>query len=134
MATTIGILIALLSLVILVLPFIKSRMRVTSGDVALRLDETSRLRQAMYDNIRTLRQDYDIGNISEDDYKSQLDGYRRQAALALMEEDRLRGWKEEESLMESNDGNDPSLICYECGAPVALDDKVCLNCGTEQLP
>lgn len=42
----------------------------------------------VYDAIRTLQTDHGLGRIRDDDYREQLDEYRRQAAELLREMDR----------------------------------------------
>ena len=41
----------------------------------------------VYDAIRTLQTEHDLGRVSDIDYREQLDEYRRQAALILREMD-----------------------------------------------
>ncbi len=42
---------------------------------------------AVYDAIRTLQTDHRLGRVNDDDYQTQLDEYRRQAAMLLREMD-----------------------------------------------
>ena len=48
---------------------------------------------AVYDAIRTLQTDHSLGRVNDDDYREQLDEYRRQAAMLLrvMEREPGRG-------------------------------------------
>ena len=41
----------------------------------------------VYDAIRTLQTEHDLGRVSDADYREQLDEYRRQAALILRDMD-----------------------------------------------
>lgn len=43
---------------------------------------------AVYDAIRTLQTDHSLGRVNDDDYREQLDEYRRQAAELLRDMDR----------------------------------------------
>ncbi len=136
MAIAIGTLIALISLTILLLPFFRSRWRTHTGGFIDWPEEAIRQREAIYQNIGTLRQDFDMGNISAEEYRAQLDSYRRQAALALRQEDQLRSREEElereiQSLASTNDGALPSMTCPECGVSTELGDQVCSNCGAQ---
>lgn len=45
----------------------------------------------VYDAIRTLQTDHGLGRVEEDDYRAQLDEYRRRAAQILREMDRESG-------------------------------------------
>ena len=136
MAIAIGILIALISLIMLLLPFFRSRWRTQTGGFINWQEEATRQREAIYQNIGTLRQDYDIGNISVEEYRVQLDSYRRQAALALRQEDQLRSRDEELereilSLAPTSDSDLAWLTCPECGVSTELGDRVCSNCGAQ---
>ena len=42
----------------------------------------------VYDAIRSLQTDYRLGRVNEDDYREQLDEYRREAARILRDMDR----------------------------------------------
>ena len=44
-----------------------------------------------YDAIRTLQTDHSLGRVNDDDYREQLDEYRRQAAMLLREMERETG-------------------------------------------
>ena len=46
---------------------------------------------AVYDAIRTLQTDHSLGRVNDDDYREQLDDYRRQAAMLLREMEREPG-------------------------------------------
>jgi len=46
---------------------------------------------AVYDAIRTLQTDHSLGRVNDDDYREQLDEYRRQAAMLLREMEREPG-------------------------------------------
>lgn len=45
----------------------------------------------VYDAIRTLQTDHNLGRVNDDDYQEQLDEYRRQAATLLREMERETG-------------------------------------------
>ena len=45
----------------------------------------------VYDAIRTLQTDYRLGRVNDDDYREQLDEYRRQAATLLRDMERETG-------------------------------------------
>ena len=49
---------------------------------------TPRALSGVYDAIRTLQTDYRLGRVNEDDYREQLDEYRREAARILRDMDR----------------------------------------------
>ena len=88
MGLIIGILLGLFSLVILALPFLR-RERVggihtgNSGDLKER-------RISIYQEIRALENDLNLGQVSPDDYEKRLQDYRLRAAKLLMEEEELK--------------------------------------------
>ena len=53
-------------------------------------DHTTAL-NAVYDAIRALQTDHSLGRVNDDDYREQLDEYRRQAAELLREMERQAG-------------------------------------------
>ena len=46
---------------------------------------------AVYDAIRTLQTDHNLGRVNDDDFQEQLDEYRRQAATLLREMEQETG-------------------------------------------
>lgn len=51
---------------------------------------------AVYDAIRTLQTDHRLGRVNDDDYQTQLDEYRRQAARILRDMERQGGAAEDD--------------------------------------
>ena len=98
MALIIGTILALFSLGVAVYPFLRRRRDKTgagsaqadrdglpvaaAGDAAAGPDSID----SVYDAIRTLQLERELGNIPEGLYREQLDDYRRQAALALRQQ------------------------------------------------
>ena len=97
MALIIGTILALFSLGVAVYPFLRRR-RYKSGAGSAQADRDGLLDAAgdaaagpdsidsVYDAIRTLQLERELGNIPEGLYREQLDDYRRQAALALRQQ------------------------------------------------
>ena len=83
MPLLIGAALALICIVILAYPLFKSqssgqRVRsVADGDL-----EPKEL-ESVYQNIRILRLDFQMGNVAESSFREQMNDYRLQAALAL---------------------------------------------------
>ena len=87
MGLTIGILLGLFSLVILSLPFFrKERVGGLNAGNARSLREE---RISIYQEIRTLENDLNLGQVSPEDYEKRLQDYRLRAAELLMEEEEL---------------------------------------------
>ena len=98
MALIIGTILALFSLGVAVYPFLRRR-RDKAGDGSAQADRDGLPATAggdaaagpdsidsVYDAIRTLQLERELGNIPEGLYREQLDDYRRQAALALRQQ------------------------------------------------
>ena len=136
MAIFIGALLALLSVAVIMLPFLK-RWQGTRKTVLLNgFDETIREREAIYETVRTLRLDYEMGNVGEDEFKAQLQSYRLQAADVLRKMERLRDVErqvEEEvlSLRKSLGSADGTKLCVECSNPVPPEGRLCPHCGAD---
>ncbi len=88
MALIIGILLGLLSLVVLALPFLRKER--VGG---LRSGNAGSLREkriAIYQEIRTLENDLNLGQVPPEEYEQRLRDYRLRAAELLMEEEELK--------------------------------------------
>ena len=99
MALIIGTILALFSLGVAVYPFLRRRrdgrdgagpaqadrdgLPVAAGGTAAAGPDSV---DSVYDAIRTLQLERELGNIPEGLYREQLDDYRRQAALALRQQ------------------------------------------------
>ena len=84
------LLLVVLTIAVLLYPFLKPRR---SGDEP-KLDdsflEAGSQRGAIYEEIRALQLERDLGRIAEEEYQQRLQSYRVQAAATLREEGRLR--------------------------------------------
>ena len=74
-------------------PFLSSRWRATGGAPAPQEGDGDVAADAaaledVYEAIRTLQMEHSLGRIDDDDFREQLDQYRRQAAVILREMDR----------------------------------------------
>ena len=88
MGLIIGILLGLLSLVLLALPFFrKERVGGLSASNAGSLREK---RISIYQEIRTLENDLNLGQVPPEEYEKRLRDYRLRAAELLMQEDELK--------------------------------------------
>ena len=99
MAITLGAILALLSVAVAVYPFLQRRFFGPSANETPEASgeagggetpEPSDGLASIYDAIRTLQLERELGNIPEGLYREQLNGYRMQAALVLRERDGLR--------------------------------------------
>ena len=151
MAIILGAILALLSVAVAVYPFLQRRFFGTSasglrdasgkeggGETPVLSDDL----ESIYDAIRTLQLERELGNIPEGLYREQLNGYRMQAALVLRDRDGFRSGDTDPSL------TDPSLeeeiklaraglyspsgggiACSNCARPVPAGNDNCPECG-----
>ena len=117
MAITLGAILALLSVAVAVYPFLQRRFFGPSANETPEASgeagggetpEPSDGLASIYDAIRTLQLERELGNIPEGLYREQLNGYRMQAALVLRERDGLRSGNPDPSLPDPS-LTDPSL-------------------------
>ena len=92
MAVLIAALLAIFGMAVVLYPFLKARSR---NDAPHRADPTQedgpRSREAVYQAIRTLQLEYELGSIEEMEYRELLREYRIQAAEAIKREGSREG-------------------------------------------
>ena len=142
MSVLIGALLGILAIGVVLYPFIGVRFRSQSpstqnapGPASGKGLQHPGGREAIYENIRTLQLEYELGSIEEVEYSERLRDYRLQAAANLRDQEQLereidRSLEEEILALRSLRGNkQASYQCRSCGGPVAQRDGVCPNCG-----
>jgi hypothetical protein len=142
MAIFIGAVLTLLSIAVIVYPFLKSRA--SGGETVPEAGTDSDVPDldAIYEAIRTLQLEHQLGNIPQGLYQEQLDSYRIQAALALkhhMEAQRQdEDWPLEQEIMLARSSlaqvNGHAMPCSNCGARVSVALTQCPECSTELGP
>ena len=142
MAVIVCLALALLSIGVVVYPFWRRRSapadaqpeNTSSGVVQSEADLN-----AVYDAIRTLQLEHQLGNIPLGLYREQLQDYRLQAAAILRDQAEAAA-RDEEWLLEQDVGlaraalgytNGAATQCPNCGAPVAPDWRECPECSAE---
>ena len=132
MAVAIGSVLAAVSLVVLLLPFLR-RLTTTAvaGDP---IQELRREREALYQETRILRQDFDLGHFSEEEYQARFQTNRLRAATLLRRQDELEALNrqlEEEirGLRKLPPAEDEDSRCFECGREVRSNAEQCSHCG-----
>jgi hypothetical protein len=97
-------------------------------------------RDAAYRAIRDLDFEYELGNLSESDYRGLRERYRDEAAVALRKLDAVGSGSSEASPSgpatsteaASPDSPQADLACPSCSRPTGAGDRYCWSCG-EQL-
>jgi hypothetical protein len=136
MAIFIGALLTLLSIGVVLYPFLKpgaaSRQSTPSpGPNSESPDEGSEL-EAIYEAIQTLHLEHQLGNVPQGLYREQLGAYRRQAALVLRRQMELPGQDEDRVLEQEIMLARASLPFLPSGPATGLpigSTASCPNCG-----
>ncbi len=141
MAILIGVLLALCSAVVLALPFVRRSRRGHSGFPPDVMEEARGRREAMYQEVLTLRLDYEAGTVPEREYRARLHSYRLRAAAALRDEklleervtalDRDLEAEIQQARRSYREARDHGLTCVHCGKPLPSGSEVCAQCGKE---
>ncbi len=146
MAIIIGTILTALSILVIVYPFFRTRWpgldaagatgpAYHNGSEVLGLED-------IYDSIRTLQLEHQLGNIPEGLYQEQLRGYRLHAAVALRDQARLEArdedWTLEEEIRVARAGlhrlNGSAARCPNCGTPVLVGADQCSECNVSLSP
>jgi hypothetical protein len=85
-ALLVGAALALFSITIVVYPFLRRRFRFRTDRPKRDAQPTAPELEAIYDGIRTLQLEYQLGRVPEYLYQEQLLSYRVQAATVLRQE------------------------------------------------
>lgn len=98
-----------------------------------------RQREAAYEEVRTLNQDYLLGDVPQEQYEARLQVYRLRAARLLQQLDDLqeldRQWEARIATFRAGDGaTTTAVICQECGGAVSSRDVQCPHCGSAIAP
>ena len=133
MAVAIGAILAAAGLVVVMVPFLrKIAPRVTGvGDP---IQELRQERNALYQETRILRQDFDLGHFSEEEYQARFQTNRLRAATLLRRQDELEAMNrqlEEEilALRKVPPADDEARRCFECRREVSSTAQQCSHCG-----
>ena len=141
MAVVIAAMLAIFGIAVVIYPFIKARFRAQSSPgVNSTADGSWGTREGIYQDIRTLQLEYDLGRLEENDYQERLLAYRIQAAAAIRRdgssERELDRSLEQEilALRYRSKGEHSSSQCGSCGRPIDHKGRVCPHCGAEIDP
>ena len=121
MAVLIGVLLAILVIAVVIYPFVKARFQPRSPLAVAppdRVDPGGR--EAIYEEIRTLQLEYEMGSIDESEYEEQLRAYRLQAAATLRDQVRIQ--QEMDLLMEKEIMAARGATSGERGSPEGKGD------------
>ena len=138
MALVIGTLLALFCIAIVAYPFLKTRLRAGARNDGPSGEQVGKLGD-IYDRIRTLQLEYQLGQVPEHLYREQLREYRLQAAAALrrqvQEQAAAPEWLLEQEILAARGGlrteQGGAAACPNCRTLPGPGLEVCPECGTE---
>jgi len=145
MALTIGVVLSLLGIAVAVYPFVRHRLFTPSSEMAGEATGKTATESlttpgddldAIYEAIRTLQLERELGSVPEGLFREQLNGYRIEAAMLLraMEQEQNEGeeWVLEEEIRMARAGLRPSsevgAACANCGRSVPAEVDACPEC------
>ena len=150
MPVLIGALLAILVIGVILYPFIRARLRTQRASTpdspleGLRGLEDGRRgfpdadgREEIYEDVKTLQLEYELGTIEDKEFQERLHAYRLRAAAVLRDQERLeqemdRSLEEEILKARSFLSNEhKSAPCQSCGRTPAQGELICYECGAE---
>ena len=139
MAYLLGLLLALVSIALLARPILRREQAASSPAMSLEsLEDVQWRHQQVYDEIKTLILDHELGNIPSEEYDNKLGDYRLRAADLLRQQDQLLQMLT--SLEEEVEDRVLALrmswgtvkgvtICGACGGERDLNAVLCPRCA-----
>jgi hypothetical protein len=136
MAIIIGLVLAILSIAVVVYPFLKSRAGERAEAIPEGLDSQGPDLETIYEAIRTLQLDHQLGKVPDGLYQEQLRDYRLQAAAALKQQveahARDQDWALEQEIQVAratiSHRNGKTSACPNCGTAVSVGLTQCPEC------
>ncbi len=86
MALFLGIVLALVSLAVVAVPFLRRQPGRRDAPPTDPLADLAARRQAIYEEIEALRLEHSLGHIGDEEYQRRFQDYRLQAAMLLREQ------------------------------------------------
>ena len=142
MALFFSLVLALVSIAVLAWPILRRER--SSSDPTLSpdsLEDLSRRRQHIYDEVQTLSMDHELGIIRTHEYQEDLRAYRFQAAYTLREQEHLQqalAHLEEEledealELRKSWGTVTKTVSCETCGGEMDSEAVICPRCALSE--
>jgi hypothetical protein len=142
MGLVLGAALAVFSVAIVAFPFLKSRSRNWGEGPVVAVDQEAPELEAIYEAIRVLRLEHELGQVPDQLYREQLQGYRLQAATALRQLVKEResdpDWALEQEVLAARSelwgSGGISRPCPGCGAASAPGSGACPECGEKSGP
>jgi hypothetical protein len=137
MGLVLGAALALFSVAIVAFPFLKSRLRNWGEGPVVAAGQEAPEIESIYEAIRILRLEHELGQVPDQLYREQLQGYRLQAATALRQRVKEREgdpeWALEQEVLAARTAlrgaGGVSRPCPSCGAAPLPGGGSCPECG-----
>ena len=142
MGILLGFILALVCVTFLTLPFLRER-RVANAREFEEQPEPARQRAVIYDEIKMLELEREVGRVEGKEYEDRLYQLRLQAAAIIREDDRLTKFHGEQDLALEEEissvrkaitagyeGQGDQQACPNCNAVVGIPLSQCPECGT----
>jgi hypothetical protein len=139
MAIIIGVVLAILSIAVVVYPFLKSRPGERAEAIPEAPDSEGPDLETIYEAIRTLQLDHQLGKVPDGLYHEQLRAYRLQAAAALKQQveahARDQDWALEQEIQVARAAishrNGQTSACPNSSTAVSVGLAQCPECHVE---
>ena len=129
-----GAVLAAFSFAVVCYAFLRGHQPEVVNEAAL-LDTDDRALADIFDAITTLDLEYQLGRMPQEDFQSQFQAYRLQAATVLRDQlEAGRGdpaWVLEQEILMARGGLENASVCPNCSASVLDGAAVCPHCGAE---
>ena len=119
-----AIVLAIILAAYIAFPFYQSRKQKLSFAVNHRAEDLEVRKDELYSTLKDIDFDFQMGKLSEADYKALREQYKSEAIDLLKELDNVEG--------ASPKGKKTSVkinFCPQCGAPADPQDQYCADCG-----
>ncbi len=140
MATSIiFIILACIVSVFVVMPIVQASVRRGKAgalDSNHRASELEERKKTIYSAIKDIEFDYQMGKISEEDFKELRQQYKDEAIGILKKLDKAQMKQMKPAAQQQTQGKGAAKMektaqfCWVCGTGIAENDKFCPNCGT----
>ena len=132
-----GAVLAAFSFAVVCYAFLRGHQPEVVDEAALP-DTDDRALADIFDAITTLDLEYQLGRMPQEDFQSQFQAYRLQAATVLRDQlEAGRGdpaWVLEQEILMARGGLENASACPNCSASVLDGAAVCPHCGAEMAP
>ena len=138
----IGAILAVFSVALVGYAFVRGRRPRPAADANISSERDDPALGDIFDAIRTLELEYQLGRMPQEEFQAQFQAYRVQAATVLR--DQLEAglgdpaWVPEQEILLARDAQEiasgRTMACPDCSAAVPEGTRACPNCGAEMVP